>query len=232
MTVGSFKSSMVLVEKFFKQSFLLKSKGVKPLGETSDEFKSSTLKGNYYTSYQTALRNLDYDFLLKDESFLQFSFSKLNEIGYPTLRYAYYQNPKEFITYEEYLAKEVETSYEEAGDIFIEDYVQFLTEASINSDFTTIRYDLDSKNYLPLIHATSHLHIGNAENIRIPCSKIMTPLSFILFITKHVYYENWKTLLKNDNFYKEYLDVLKPQCSYVNLSGWNTNMETKEFYLT
>ena len=77
MTRGAFTSSVTSAEQLLKKISLFKSKGVKDLGLTSDEFKNISLKGNYFDTYQAAIRNLDYDILLNDDSFLQFSFTEL-----------------------------------------------------------------------------------------------------------------------------------------------------------
>lgn len=231
MTIGAFNSSLVLVEKILKESNLFKQKGVKPIGEISQEFKNTSIKGSYFDTYKVGIKNLDYDFLLNDDSFFQFVFIP-NSQNLPSIRYAFFQNPQEFISYEEYLFSE-EVSYEEVGDSLLEYYQQFLTEAEINSNSSTLRYDLDHLNHSPLIHATSHLHIGKGENVRIPCDKIMSPLSFAMFVIKHVYYNNWKQLISDTQWFQNnYLNTLKSSCTNVIMPYWVVNPEAKEFFLT
>lgn len=231
MTKGKFYTSLNEVEDLLKVANLLRQKGFKPIGEVSAEFKFSALRKTYFQTYKIGKINFDFDFLLQDESYLQFSHNDSNNPKYPLLRYAFFQNPQEFISYEDYLWQ-LNIEPEEAGDSFIEEYSQYLSEASINTEATTIRYDLDFSSHHPLIHATSHLHIGVSENLRIPCNKIMTPVAFTLFIIKNLYYNTWKNLMDDtDHFYQPYLSNMKESCGYVMPPLWIHDQESKEFFL-
>lgn len=233
MTIGAFTQSVSRIPALLKEANLFREKGVKPLGSVSDEFRAASQKGRYFEIYKTALDNLDYDFLLYDESFFQFSFSDSGVAGYPNLRFAFFQNPHEYVTYEEFLAEILETDYITAGDIFLEEYSQFLSEMENNQNYATIRYDLDQKSYHALIHSTSHLHIGNSENIRIPCNKVMTPLMFVLFVVKHAYFNHWKNLIENyEHFEQNYFGGAKATCNLVESPYWEQNPEEFEFFLT
>ncbi|MEG3900266.1 MULTISPECIES: hypothetical protein [unclassified Microcoleus] len=80
--------------------------------------------GDYRKLYQVAITNKDYDILLEDYSFFQFSCeSNLNnKVKY---RYAYYEVPSEFPTYEEFL-NENNFSYKDCGEEFRPDYEQVI----------------------------------------------------------------------------------------------------------
>lgn len=203
MTEANFNISFSKIETTLKSFNLLKMKGIKNLikNGVSDEFKKASLSNKYYEAYKVGLENYDFDFLLKDESYFQFQY--INKEGVLEIRYAYFQNPFEYLTYEEYLAneidlEEIEESIESIGNIFEVEYNQFLNEQELSSNYSTIRYDSDFKNYKPILHSVSHIHIGHLNNIRIPLDKILSPLRFVLFTIKHIYYHNWKDRLEND----------------------------------
>jgi hypothetical protein len=192
----SIKQSIVSGIKILKSLKLYKGVGSKPLGSHSNEFKKISRKNRHIDIYKTAIEKNDYEILLSDDSIFQFTVD--NNI----LRYAFIQNPNIFIHKDEFLTHlytaddllafteseliELQNSIDE------EEYEQYLNEQDINLEAHIIRYDLDLKGYDPLIHSYSHIHIGLNKNLRIPCSKVLTPLNFIFFSTKHTYYNEWK----------------------------------------
>ena len=203
MTEANFNISFAKIEATLKSFDLLKMKGIKNLinDGVSDEFKKASLSNKYYEAYKIGLENYDFDFLLNDESYFQFQY--INKEGILEIRYAYFQNPFEYLTYEEYLENEIDLdeineSIESIGNIFEVEYNQFLNEQELTSNYSTIRYDSDFKNYKPILHSVSHIHIGHLNNIRIPLDKILSPLRFVLFTLKHIYYHNWKDKWEND----------------------------------
>jgi len=214
MTESNFNVSFSKIEKTLKSFNLFKMKGIKNLKNdgVTDEFKKASLGNNYYEAYKTGLENYDFDFLLDDESYFQFQFS-IKE-GILEVRYSFFQNPFEYLTYEQYLEneinlEEIEESIESVGNLFEMEYNQFLNEQDLSSNYSTIRYDSDFKNYKPILHSVSHIHIGHLSNIRIPIDKILSPLRFVLFTIKHIYYHNWKEKLEND---KEELMLMLTDC--------------------
>lgn len=204
MTKANFNISFGKIESTLKSFDLLKMKGIKNLinDGVSDEFKKASLSNKYYQAYKSGLENYDFDFLLKDESYFQFQY--INKEGVLEIRYAYFQNPFEYLTYEEYLESEIDLneideSIESIGNLFEVEYNQFLNEQELTSNYSTIRYDSDFKNYKPILHSVSHIHIGHLSDIRIPLDKILSPLRFVLFTLKNIYYHNWKNKWENDN---------------------------------
>lgn len=198
MNVSIFNISMREVEVVLKQFQLFQMKGIKNLNEdgVSDLFKKSTQKDNYWQVYRTGLENYDYDFLLTDQSYFQFEFSQGKE-GMEA-RYAFFQNPLNFVSYDDFLVY-FGITVEEAEEVdLIAEYEQFLNEQSLNNQYTVMRYDYDQKGYRPLIHAVSHFHIGFNNNVRIPLNKVISPLRFLLFVLKHVYLNEWSEMCKND----------------------------------
>ena len=203
MTEANFNISFGKIESTLKSFNLLKMKGIKNLIKdgVSNEFKKASLGNKYYEAYKIGLEKYDFDFLLTDESYFQFQYS--NKEGILDIRYAYFQNPFEYLSYEEYLENEIDLteideSIESVGNMFELEYNQFLNEQELSSNYSTIRYDSDFKNYKPILHSVSHIHLGHLNNIRIPLDKILSPLRFVLFTLKHVYYYNWKDKWEND----------------------------------
>ena len=239
MNLVHFKRSLIQCEKTLKELNVFRHKGPKNINidGVSDAFKYSSQEGDYIKIYRTGLDNLDYDFLLFDESFFQFSI-EIADSDILSIRYAFFQNPQSYKSYEEFLEtlREsgliIDETNEMIGDTFHEDYNQFLSELNFNSNFTTIRYDYDSFNYHPLIHSISHFHIGTSDNVRIPCDKIISPIKFLLFVLKHTYYYLWKEWITAEN--KEIFSKLitsKRECKIVNGIYWN-KLEQNELFIT
>lgn len=237
MNESQFNISVNKSNKFLKYCDLFRMKGIKSLVEhgVSDEFKVASQSGKYYDAYSKGLENYDYDILLLDQSFFQFEYvhkSDCNEI-----RYAFFQNPIDFISYKEYLETDpvyagLEETIDEIGDMFYGEYQQFLDEQVMNSLYTTIRYDSDLPNYSPLIHSVSHIHIGHNNNVRIPINKLISPLRFVVFVIKHVYYYVWKELVTNDlDYLKSILNESNHGCQLLDGDKW-TSIEELELYMT
>ncbi len=232
MNEGAFIASLKEAELYLKNIEALKSSGVKKLNDFSDEFKKASQQRDYYNAYKVAKRNLDYNFLLNDDSFFQFSFER-NESGLPSVRYAFFQNPQEYIDYGEYILEFVKEDLLVVGELFREEYEQYLTELQINSASIPIRYDLDVKNYKALIHSVSHIHIGHMNDVRIPCNKIISPKKFALFVIKHSNYSLWKDLIEGENSYTiNLLATAKVACVNLEATYWNIPLEGQELFLT
>lgn len=232
MTVGKFSASindsLALLTKFK----LLKSKGCKGNGIYSEEFLKISKSGNIVETYKCAIRNQDYDILLNDESIIQFQ--KIDD----DLRYAFIQNPFNFVSKEDYilqiytldeLEELIEFSMEEIVDE--NEYEQFLNEQNLNSISNYFRYDCSPAGYQPLIHSYSHFHIGMNENVRISTRKIITPLKFTKFCIKNSYFEDWKKQFKEDsNFVKEVI-TMKNDCILLPADKWDP-IESNDLYLS
>lgn len=154
----------------------------------SEIFRSTAQKGDYVKTFIKGLEMDDYDFLLKDGSFFQFSFDK-DEDDY-ILRLAFYPSIN-VISYADFLHEILEMDIEECGSYFIDDYQQYLMEQETNY-VTPVRYDYNSKIYRPLVHSSSHVHFGYEENLRVPVDKKLFPSAFVKFILQHFYYNKWK----------------------------------------
>lgn len=225
MNDSSFK---ILINKdvinFLKKVELFKGSGVKDIGDCSDEFKKISRKNSHLDLYNVAIKNLDYDIVLNDDSIFQFSKTDNN------YRYAYIQNPITNVTKDDYLLKvfgldEIQHIEEDEYnnlklDIQEEDFEQFKSEQLLNLNSIIIRYDVDPKNYKPLNHSYSHIHFGLGSFNRVACSRILTPLSFVLFVIKNNYEVDLKI----------YEDFLLHKGDNVDSKFWEKK-EEREIYL-
>lgn len=217
-----------------KKINLFKGKGPKNVGDYSDIFKKISRRNKHIEIYNSIRDNLDYEIILNDDSFFQFSKQK----NY--LRYSYIENPN--FNYTKYDFLRISFTDEEIVDFTEEDinslideneYEQFLNEQEINSNLTYIRYDYDPKGYIPLLHSCSHIHIGLNENFRIPSSLILTPLQFVTFSIKQRYYEIWKFHHESleHHIITDNLKTIKNQClNITDQNIWN-DVEKNEIYL-
>ncbi|MCU0351248.1 MAG: DUF2290 domain-containing protein [Flavobacterium sp.] len=189
---ATFNISITHSIKLLKEIKLFKGVGPKNIGEYSDEFKKVCRKNKHVEIYNTIRDNLDYEIILSDESFFQFSYKA------DYLRFSYIQNPRFKFTKYDYVKicfpeDDLDILSEEEIDGLINEseYEQFLIEQEINSNLVYVRYDFDKAGYNPLLHSCSHIHIGLNENLRIPSSIVLTPLEFVLFAVKQCYYDVW-----------------------------------------
>ncbi len=191
----------------------------------SDDFAKRCKREDYITIYKSALEKNDYHLLLFDDSFLQFDLLEQNK---PMLRYSYYQFPFNFPTYEEYLTS-INQDFNVVGDEYKEEYEQALLYAPIKDTLLSIRYDYSEKEYAPGIHSVSHFHIGHGSSMRISCSIFISPLLFVIFIIKSVYFKEWKLLMKDKDFLK-YYEKIKEKCEEIEDSFFN-EIDKYELYL-
>ena len=110
------------------------------------------------------------------------------------------------------------------------EYEQFRNEQDLDLHSHIIRYDFSDKGYSPLVHSCSHIHIGLNENLRIPCSRVLTPLNFVIFCIKNTYYENWKNFY-DSNRTPDYLKNGKSLCKMLSSDYWQ-DIEEHELYIT
>lgn len=236
MTIGSFNASVKQIEVLLKIFNLFRQKGIKSINNdgVSDDFKRASQKSDYFSAYKTAISNYDFDFLLYDQSFFQFEFKNKSN-GCPDVRYAFFQNPQEYKSYEQYLDSlrqegNLQETNEQVGDIFKEEYEQYLIEKQINLTSTSIRFDVDFNNYKPHVHSVAHIHVGHQNNIRIPCNKIITPYKFVLFVLKHIYYHSWKEMIESENQeLQRSLSNAKTVCLNLDDKKWTLNEERELF---
>ncbi|WP_070120434.1 DUF2290 domain-containing protein [Bacillus marinisedimentorum] len=216
MNIGSFLSSLRDVKYTLKEAELLKEINTTreitlDFGKFSESFLQVFQKNDYSKIYRTAMENNDYDFLLTDDSFFQFSCTpKEGNLEHGSIRYAYYENPRNYPTYEEFI-ETIGFSYEQCRDEFQNEYEQSIAEAKLKNTVTPIRYDYDFQLYEPIHHPISHIHIGHNNELRLPSDKILTPAKFVNFVLQNTYRRQWKSTFQNDKFRNKVLTA-KRRC--------------------
>lgn len=236
MNISQFSISLNEARDLYSRIGLLKMNGPKEIYKNgvTDKFKEAALGKDFLAAYRVGIENLDYDYLLIDNSFFQFSISFEDHI-ISEVNYSFYNNPSHFVTYSEFTDLLVrdnifsEEEITELEDYLLDDYDQFLNEQKLLSSSTLIRYDYDIPNYRQLIHPASHFHIGNKNSVRIPCSKLITPYQFSLFILRHVYYDYWVKLLAGLEDHN--MLFKKNLCSELKNNLWN-DIEKNDLYIT
>lgn len=225
MKPKTFFSSVEEAKNLLNKFDLLKNSNFlnKPI---SEDFARRSRKEDFITTYNTALKFNDYHLLLFDDSFIQFELAE--QSIKPQLRYSYYQFPFVFPTYNEYL-KSKHTEFNEVGYKYEEEYDQALIEAPKKDSFLSIRYDYSEKEYDPGVHSVSHFHIGHGDSIRITSSIFITPLLFVIFIIKNIYFEKWHSLIKDGDFLKRY-EKVKNKCEKIEDCFFN-ELDKYELYL-
>ncbi|QNM06331.1 DUF2290 domain-containing protein [Qiania dongpingensis] len=181
----------------------------------SSDFFSVSNSNKYLEIYNMAIKNNDYDILLIDDSILQFSL-EIRDETIVQYRFAYYQNPRTYPTYNEFLQNEFNVSEKECGSTFLEEYEQIVCEASLNDCALPIRYDYDEKLYDPNFHYVSHIHIGHNNELRIGADRILSPDAFVIFVIRNIYFSIWKNKCQNDGTLLEMCFKIKNTCSEIN----------------
>lgn len=220
MNLAKYKISLLkaidLLRKF--DLFKVKNTSVENIYDSSkfsSDFFSISNSNRYLEIYNTAIKNNDYDILLIDDSILQFSL-EIRDGAIVQYRFAYYQNPRTYPTYNEFLQSEFNSSEDECGSAFLEEYEQVVCEALLNDCALPIRYDYDEKLYDPNFHYVSHLHIGHDNELRIGVDKILSPDVFVMFIIRNIYFTIWKNKCQNDGTLLEMCSKIKNTCFKIN----------------
>ena len=202
MTVNSVITSLEEVKELLLQARLLKQENTSKSHESivkhiSEEFRAVMFEDDYERIYRTGLQHGDYFCILTDDSYLRFNAQTVS--NHIKLSYQYCPNPRSYKTYPEFL-KEMGLEEFQNTDIAMEDYDQYVSEAKLNSKILPIRYDYDELSHRVPDHATSHIHFGFFEHVRIPVSKMLTPQAFVILIIKIFYFRTWQLCQDNEKY--------------------------------
>lgn len=186
----------------------------------SEDFFRISQSNDYEKIYKVAMENMDFDFVLVDDSIFQFScIQNERSLKKGTIRYAYYENPRSYMTYEEFLSTN-EIEDEEGSESFLDYYEQEKAEARLKNSVTPFRYDYDYIHYEAIHHPVSHMHIGHNNNVRIPLNKVITPAIFVIFVLRNVYLKEWKQAFDKERF-RELCLSAKKSCQDLDLDFFN-----------
>lgn len=240
MNKGKFRAGMEEAHIFLKKLALVREKNVEMMrycesSKYSDELKKLSRKNDYRELYQYAIAYNQYDILLKDFSFLQFSFDNDSNV----IRMAYFPSPDIVITYEEYLEQNI-SSDNTAGtdDVELfrqnqwrrEEYENYLESQEAWNPVTALRYDYSESEYNGLIHSVSHFHFGQNESIRVPMDKILTPYAFAVCVVSYYYYDVWKNGLSSDEDFERKIITVKQKCGKVS-AAYFSEEERRYFHV-
>ena len=146
---------------------------------------------DYLETWKECYQNQYYDFQLNDNSLIQFRFESYKPLIFS---FVYYQSPFTTMTYKEFIVSHG-FEYNSIGDSLTQEYEQYLDSSDIKAYTLPIRYDYDQKLYNPGRHPVAHFHFGIDNNIRIGTKKILKPISFLLFILRQCYPDDWTNFL-------------------------------------
>jgi hypothetical protein len=214
MTSQEFDANIRASRHFLTECGLMRGTTALQSHSASDEFVKLVLTADtpYREVFLCGLRNSDYNFLLNDFAFLQFTFFSKKHY-----RFAYYPNP--FVS-DQALIQELDAALNSA-EITYEDYSEFVAQQPYEITKPPIRFELDNDAYVRLCHPAAHFHIGNFIENRWPVYRELTPRSFCLLIVKLYYSENWQTGSKSNlpggftNAFDQYYNNEKASCKFL-----------------
>ena len=200
MTGGTFWSSMNESRGVLRDLGLLKDTNIHQNRPYTKGCLEVSKSNDYLKIFQYLSDERDYDLLLKDDSMLQ-----MNLVD-GQIRLLFIQQPLKSIEAEDYIYEfhsedmHIEgVTVDDLLDIYREEYETYLETLPLNKGAVYMRYDEDQKDYMPMIHSYTHLHIGLNNSIRIPFRCEVTPLAFVLFVLQQVYYDKWAKEFRKDD---------------------------------
>lgn len=208
----------ILLKCGFVKNFLKKNKAT---DYTRNIYRTNDIK----ELYKKIVDQRDYTFQLKDDSLIQFSFDEVD--GELILGYCFIPFPLEVQTYEDFLLG-YDIDPEDDQGTLRDYYEQSIVEAPARNGLIVIRYDYSTKEYSETIHSVSHIHFGFGD-IRITSQKIIDPKTFLFFILKQVYYDDWKEFINKRHFRDEFMKC-KLGCDDISTKLFSAS-DQKELYL-
>ncbi|MFW5489560.1 MAG: DUF2290 domain-containing protein [Desulfovibrio sp.] len=167
---------------------------------TSDFKKLSLDRTTQYKNlYLKAIETQDYNIILRDYSFFQFSLLNISDCS---VRYAFYPNPLrgEQPSY----ILDCNQMFEE-GRLDYEEYCQLISELKEHYGVPCIRYDFSPSCYKQRLHPAAHFHIGFYHDDRWSSSIFLTPMMFSLLICNMYYFH---VVHKKNDIANNYSDEL------------------------
>lgn len=225
MTPADFARSMTEVGRFLHKIDIVQNVRSFHSLTPSDQFKRAALTAPRYPDlYLLGLERRDYNVLLTDFSYLQFG-RAVDETNV-SLRYAYYPNPFDTVTFDEF----VEAHAGDEGSDPFEDYVQFLEGSAFRNIVPVIRYDYAQKDYREYSHPAAHFHFGLHADNRWAVSLVLTPFAFALQIIKMFYGDVWQSVDRTESSpHEPTLCEAKGECLDVETSHF-TPAERRQLY--
>ncbi|MDV4181112.1 DUF2290 domain-containing protein [Rhizobium brockwellii] len=133
-----------------------------------------------------------YDVILSDGSLFQFRYEPNH------LSYSYIVCPFAFMSFEDFAFDRLGEDWREFELELQDEYELYRTSDIAEQSVTPIRYDYEPLLYRKGFHPAGHLHFGIDSHIRVGTRKVLTPLSFLLFILRQNYPVTWEKILAHE----------------------------------
>ena len=200
----------------------VKRKNLKP-GKYSEAYFQACHTGDYKAKFLTALHNSDYDIILEDDSFFQFTSESPKDI-----HYSFFHRIEQTLSYSEFEEKYLT---EDNIDTIAQEYEMYLTTDKPQTYPCPIRYDVADREYKEGLHAYEDIHIGVETEVRISMDKIIKPLGFVDFVIKHMYKQKWDQAYINNEKFRTLVKKIKNQAKQLKDCNF-TSDEKHQLYIT
>jgi hypothetical protein len=199
------KNIGICVELAAENNFLFQA-GTPASLNASCKFKSSSRRSiSYRELYDVGVNNQDFNLMIYDRSYFQFTENKMGE----DIRLAYYPNPYQYSEYQH--ERKVASELLESDQLTEDEYEQLLAEGDFTCDIPMIRYDLSINQYCGKYHPAAHFHIGYHTENRWPVKRKLTPFAFFLKILMLYYSQIWRRVGDEGKLFPNKLDILYRQ---------------------
>lgn len=228
MNIAQYNNSLRKAASFLRRNAISKNSYLNHSMGASEKTNLRIEDRGFVSVYKEIIEKCDYDILLFDDGIFIFDYiiipGNTNKI-----RYIYFHSPYDFPTYVDYLTSQG-LDHKIFGESFREEYEQELSEASLKKGQVYLRYEFSVNEYKPGIHPASHIHIGPNTEIRLSVSKIITPMAFIMFTLKQVYFDRWVNWIKKKDFRDSYL-ACKRSCLGVPEAFFSRNDQYELYFV-
>lgn len=173
-------------------------KGVlKRLDLLSDWIKSPVLPSgmpaimrsmNYREQWEFCDQNKIFDAKLIDGSLLQF------RLFPDKVSYSFLEAPYRFPNFEDFAYERVGEDWVELEEILREEFEVAASSAIIERPATPFRYDYEPALYKEGRHPAGHFHFGYENQIRVASRRLLTPLSFVIFVVRQAHPDKWDAM--------------------------------------
>jgi hypothetical protein len=156
--------------------------------EASGAFKALAVSpdASYEQLYLAGLQDGQYNILLLDFSFFQFSAGD-NE----GVRFAYYPNPFLGAAPDALAELKEMQEYVNEGIIEIDEFLHRVSEIRHPQHPPLVRYEYSKEQYVEATHPCSHMHLGFHGENRWPVRRHLTAHAFALLIFRLFYLDSW-----------------------------------------
>jgi hypothetical protein len=173
----------------------------------------------YVEIWKLCFREQYYNFQLKDDSLIQFRVESFNPL---CMSYVYYECPyTPVMSFDEFLRDYLEVDDWEDQRYLKRDFEDYYNLSNNKEVITPIRYDYSPQLYNEGLHPASHFHFGHKSSIRVGTKKVLLPVSFICFVLRQAYPEEWQHFVQIEDA-NIWVRNVRDGLEDVNTEYWNT----------